>query len=199
MTTLDRQTAYTGHQGGCGALRFDHRRLEAYLAANAKGFRPAQREAVHAAASRIRPTCSKRRRANTCCAASRPASCSPRRMRSTASSRRSARFIAQGFPVAEPVVYCADESVTGTAFYVMSYSRRPRDLGAGHARLGSQRAHRGVRRDERDARAAALLSIRPRSASPTTAAARTTSRARSTAGRSSIAPARPRRSTRWSA
>ena len=27
----------------------------------------------------------------------------------------------QGFPVAEPVVYCADESVTGTAFYVMGF------------------------------------------------------------------------------
>ena len=27
----------------------------------------------------------------------------------------------KGFPVAEPVVYCADESVTGTAFYVMGY------------------------------------------------------------------------------
>ena len=28
---------------------------------------------------------------------------------------------AQGFPVAEPVLYCADESVTGTPFYVMGY------------------------------------------------------------------------------
>src|SRR3954464_14460716 len=27
----------------------------------------------------------------------------------------------QGFPVAEPVIYCADESVTGTAFYVMGF------------------------------------------------------------------------------
>jgi len=27
---------------------------------------------------------------------------------------------AQGFPVAEPVVYCADEAVVGTAFYVMA-------------------------------------------------------------------------------
>ena len=28
---------------------------------------------------------------------------------------------AQGFPVAEPVLYCADESVAGTAFYVMGF------------------------------------------------------------------------------
>src|SRR5262249_24813364 len=27
----------------------------------------------------------------------------------------------QAFPVAEPVIYCADESVTGTAFYVMGF------------------------------------------------------------------------------
>jgi aminoglycoside phosphotransferase (APT) family kinase protein len=28
---------------------------------------------------------------------------------------------AQGFPVAEPILYCADESVAGTAFYVMGF------------------------------------------------------------------------------
>ncbi len=28
---------------------------------------------------------------------------------------------AQGFPVAEPVLYCADESVAGTPFYLMGY------------------------------------------------------------------------------
>ena len=28
---------------------------------------------------------------------------------------------AQGFPVAKPVIYCADDSVAGTAFYVMSF------------------------------------------------------------------------------
>src|SRR5262249_20515906 len=29
---------------------------------------------------------------------------------------------AEGFPVAEPVIYCADESITGTAFYVMGFA-----------------------------------------------------------------------------
>ena len=28
---------------------------------------------------------------------------------------------AQGFPVAEPVLYCADEAIIGTAFFVMAY------------------------------------------------------------------------------
>src|SRR5689334_2106842 len=29
---------------------------------------------------------------------------------------------AQGFPVAQPVIYCADETIAGTAFYVMSFA-----------------------------------------------------------------------------
>ncbi len=32
-----------------------------------------------------------------------------------------AALAAQGFPVAEPVLYCADESVAGTPFYVMGF------------------------------------------------------------------------------
>ena len=63
----------------------------------------------------------------------------------------------QGFPVAEPVVYCADESIDRHGVLRDELCRRPRDLGAGHARLQSGRAHRRVRRDERDAGAAALL------------------------------------------
>jgi aminoglycoside phosphotransferase (APT) family kinase protein len=30
-------------------------------------------------------------------------------------------LFAQGFPVAEPVIYCADETIVGTPFFVMSY------------------------------------------------------------------------------
>jgi aminoglycoside phosphotransferase (APT) family kinase protein len=33
-----------------------------------------------------------------------------------------AALAAQGFPVAEPVVYCADDAVVGTAFYVMGFA-----------------------------------------------------------------------------
>ena len=105
---------------------------------------------------------------------------------------------AQGFPVAEPVLYCADESVVGTPFYVMDYVDgrvfwEPHMPGAEPAR-----ARRGLRRDERDAGAAAQLRSGGASASPISAAARTTSPARSSAGPSNTAPRRPRRSTRWS-
>ena len=105
---------------------------------------------------------------------------------------------AQGFPVAEPLLYCADEGVVGTPFYVMGYVEgrvfwEPHMPGA-HA----GRARGRLRRDERDARRGCTASIRPRSGLPISAAARTTWRARSSAGRSSTAPPRPSASTRWS-
>ena len=49
---------------------------------------------------------------------------------------------AQGFPVAEPVLYCDDAGIAGTPFYVMGLCRRSRDLGAAHARCGRRRAQR---------------------------------------------------------
>ena len=38
MTSIDRQAAYTGTKDVSAPLRFDTARLEAYLAANARGF-----------------------------------------------------------------------------------------------------------------------------------------------------------------
>ena len=106
--------------------------------------RPADGASSSRAASRTRPTCWKRRRANTCCGASRRASCCPRRTRSIASSASISALHAQGFPVAEPVVYCADESVTGTAFYVMGFVEGRVFWDAGHAGLEPGRARRGL-------------------------------------------------------
>ena len=105
---------------------------------------------------------------------------------------------AQGFPVAEPLVYCADESVAGTPFYVMSFVDgrvfwEPQMPGSNRGR-----ARRDLRRDERHHRAAAHLRSGQDRPWPISATARTTSRARSSAGRSSTAPRRPKRSTRWS-
>ena len=64
---------------------------------------------------------------------------------------------AQRFPVAEPVLYCADEAVVGTPFYVMGYVEgrviwEPHMPGA-HA----GRARGGLRRDERHPGAAAFV------------------------------------------
>ncbi len=51
---------------------------------------------------------------------------------------------AQGFPVAEPLLYCADEAVIGTAFFLMAYVERARVLGSGDAFLQSRRTRAGL-------------------------------------------------------
>ena len=121
-TTTDRQAAFTGTKDVAAPLRFDPARLEAYLRANVAGFAgPLSVRQFKGGQSNPTYLAGQRRRAATCCAASRRASSCRRRTRSIASSASSARCHAQGFPVAEPVLYCADESVAGTAFYVMGF------------------------------------------------------------------------------
>ena len=56
---------------------------------------------------------------NTCCGASRPASCCPRRTRSTASIASSPRWRRPTLPVAKRYALCEDDAVIGTAFYMM--------------------------------------------------------------------------------
>ena len=51
---------------------------------------------------------------------------------------------AKRFPVAEPVLYCADESVTGTPFYVMGFVRGPRVLESRDAGIEPARARRDL-------------------------------------------------------
>ena len=199
MTTIDRQAAYTGTKDVAAPLRFDVARLEAYLAANARGFKgPLTRASssgravepdLHAgnAGAQIRAAAQAARQAASLRARGRPRV--PR-------DQRAARA---GLPGRRAGGLLRRRERHRHGVLRDGLRRRPRDLGAGHAGLQSGRAHRRVRRDERDARAAAFLRARRDRACPTTAAARTTSRARSTAGRSSTAPPRPRRSTRWSA
>ena len=121
-------------------LSFDVARLEAYLAAQREGLHgPAQREAVQGGQSN--PTYLLETPARKYVLRRKP----PGKLLPSAHAvDREFRVIsalhAQGFPVAEPVVYCADESVVGTAFYVMGYRRRPRDLGAAHAGLAIRRS-----------------------------------------------------------
>ena len=105
---------------------------------------------------------------------------------------------AQGFPVAAPLVYCADDSVAGTPFYVMAYvdgrvfwEPHMPDCDAGRARGG-------LRRDERDTRAAARL----RSGGDRARRLRPRRELRRAPGRALVEAvsrvARPKRSTRWS-
>jgi aminoglycoside phosphotransferase (APT) family kinase protein len=108
------------------------------------------------------------------------------------------RALRARLPGRRPVIYCADESITGTAFYVMGFvdgrviwePEMP----------DSNPAERSRRIDVMNATLARLHCVRAVGDRPCDyGKARTTSRARSTAGRSSTAPPRPRRSTRWSA
>ena len=134
---------------------------------------------------------------NTCCGGSRRASCCPPRMRSIANSASSARCMRKAFRSREPVLYCSDESVAGTAFYVMDFvdgrvfwePQMP----------GSNPAERAAVYDDMNAALARLhsASIRPRSACRISARARIMSRGRSTAGRSNIARRRPKRFRKW--
>ena len=122
MQKLDRQTAFTGTKDVAEPLRFDPARLEAYLTREVAGLcRAADREAVQGWAVEPDLSAGDAGAALRAAAGSRRASCCRRRTRSTASSASSARSHAQGFPAAEPVIYCADESVAGTAFYVMGF------------------------------------------------------------------------------
>ena len=121
MTSIDRQAAYTGTKDVAAPLRFDVARLEAYLAANARGFKgPLTVQQFRGGQSN--PTYMLETPARKYVLRRKPpgkllpsAHAVDREFRAISALHR------QGFPVAEPVVYCADESITGTAFYVMSF------------------------------------------------------------------------------
>ena len=121
MTTIDRQAAYTGTKEVAAPLRFDAARLEGYLAANAKGFqgplhvtqfRGGQSNPTYMLETPERKYVLRRKP---------PGKLLPSAHAVDREFKAISALYRQGFPVAEPVVYCADESVAGTAFYVMSY------------------------------------------------------------------------------
>jgi len=121
MTKIDRQATYTGTKEVAAPLRFDVARLEAYLAANAKGFegpltvrqfKGGQSNPTYLLETPARKYVLRRKP---------PGKLLPSAHAVDREFRVISALSRQGFPVAEPVVYCADESVTGTAFYVMSF------------------------------------------------------------------------------
>ena len=110
------------HQGCCRRAPVRRRAAGSLSHRSPAGLcRPAHRAPVQGRPVESRPTCSIRRCAATCCAASRPASCCRRRMRSTANSGSSGRCTARVSRSREPHLLCDDESVVGTAFYVMGF------------------------------------------------------------------------------
>src|ERR1700742_4276319 len=121
MTTIDRQAAYTGTKEVAAPLRFDAARLEQYLAANAKGFagpltvkqfKGGQSNPTYLLETPKRKYVLRRKP---------PGKLLPSAHAVDREFKAISALYPQGFPVAEPVVYCDDESVAGTAFYVMGY------------------------------------------------------------------------------
>jgi len=121
MTAIDRQTAFTGTKEVAGALKFDAARLEAYLAARAPGFagpltvrqfKGGQSNPTYLLETPGRRYVLRRKP---------PGKLLPSAHAVDREFRAISALHPQGFPVAEPVLYCDDDAVVGTAFYVMGF------------------------------------------------------------------------------
>ena len=121
MTKIDRQVAFTGTKEVAELLRIDAARLEAYLAREVKDF-TGPLTVKQFKGGQSNPTYKLETPSRSYVLRRKP----PGKLLPSAHAvDREFRAISalhkQGFPVAEPVIYCADESVAGTAFYVMGF------------------------------------------------------------------------------
>jgi aminoglycoside phosphotransferase (APT) family kinase protein len=122
MTSIDRQQAFSGTKEVTGVLAIDGTRLETYLTQNVKGFAgPLTIKQFKGGQSN--PTYLLETPARRYVLRRKP----PGKLLPSAHAiEREYRVIralhAQSFPVAEPLVLCEDDSVAGTAFYLMSFA-----------------------------------------------------------------------------
>ena len=121
MATVDRQQVFSGTKDVAAALRIDVASLERYLAANVAGFagpltvrqfKGGQSNPTYLLETPRRRYVLRRKP---------PGKLLPSAHAVDREYRVIRALHAQGFPVAEPLVYCADESVAGTPFYVMDF------------------------------------------------------------------------------
>src|SRR6187200_2232632 len=121
MATVDRQQVFSGTKDVAAALRIDVARLEQYLAANIAGFsgpltvrqfKGGQSNPTYLLDTPRRRYVLRRKP---------PGKLLPSAHAVDREFRVISALHAQGFPAAEAVIYCADESVTGTAFFVMGF------------------------------------------------------------------------------
>jgi len=121
MPSLDRQQAFSGTKETTPALRMDVVRLEGFLARNVAGF-AGPLSVKQFKGGQSNPTYLLKTPAQSYVLRRKP----PGKLLPSAHAvDREYRVIralhAQNFPVAEPLVYCGDESVAGTPFYVMNF------------------------------------------------------------------------------
>jgi aminoglycoside phosphotransferase (APT) family kinase protein len=122
MSSIDRQEAFSGTKEVSEALRLDAARLEAYLSEQIKGFagplvvkqfKGGQSNPTYLLETPRRRYVLRRKP---------PGKLLPSAHAVDREYRVISALYAQAFPVAEPFVYCADESVAGTPFYVMDFA-----------------------------------------------------------------------------
>jgi aminoglycoside phosphotransferase (APT) family kinase protein len=118
---LDRQQAFSGTKDASPALALDAARLEQYLARaiepfngplTIKQFKGGQSNPTYLLETPTRKYVLRRKP---------PGKLLPSAHAVDREYRVISALHAQGFPVAEPLAYCADESVAGTAFYVTDF------------------------------------------------------------------------------
>src|SRR5215475_6606960 len=121
MSGLDRQSAFSGTRGVAPHLAFDAKRLEEYLVTNLPGFagpltvrqfKGGQSNPTYLIETPTRRYVLRRKPPGKLLPSAHAVDREYRVMRA---------LHGQGFPVPEPMVYCADEAVIGTAFFVMSF------------------------------------------------------------------------------
>src|SRR6516162_10933617 len=121
MTASDRQGAFSGTGEVAERLRFDTAPLESYLSRQLPGFagpiavsqfKGGQSNPTYLIDTRRRRYVLRRKP---------PGKLLPSAHAVDREYRVIGALHAQGFPVAEPIVYCADESIAGTAFFVMAH------------------------------------------------------------------------------
>jgi aminoglycoside phosphotransferase (APT) family kinase protein len=121
MQKIDRQLAFTGTKEVADPLRFDAERLAAYLQRETPGFagplavkqfKGGQSNPTYLLEAPSRKYVLRRKP---------PGKLLPSAHAVDREFRVIQALAAKRFPVAEPVLYCADESVAGTPFYVMGF------------------------------------------------------------------------------
>ena len=139
MTTIDRQSAFSGTREVAERLRFDVTRLEDYLSAHVAGFagpivvsqfKGGQSNPTYLVETPLRRYVLRRKP---------PGKLLPSAHAVDREHRIISALSAQRFPVAEPVLYCADDTVTGTP---LAGIRLP------HRLAGEMQAERAPARNE---------------------------------------------------
>jgi aminoglycoside phosphotransferase (APT) family kinase protein len=121
MTTIDRQSAFSGTREVAERLRFDVARLQDYLTAHVAGFagpilvsqfKGGQSNPTYLVETPLRRYVLRRKP---------PGKLLPSAHAVDREHRIISALAAQRFPVAEPVLYCSDDSIVGTPFFVMAH------------------------------------------------------------------------------